>query len=83
MNDNISDVDLKNNILTAFKVEPSVRNSDIDVLVKDGTVTLHGFSPSYWDKSSAVHAAKRVAGVNAINDDIQIKLPDSRIDKSV
>ncbi len=74
---NKSDVDLKNDILSELKYEPDVAISDIGVLVKDGTVTLNGFTSSYWEKWSAVHAAKRVAGVNAIADDIQVKLPGS------
>ncbi|MDR3691791.1 MAG: BON domain-containing protein [Fimbriimonas sp.] len=73
----ITDVDLKNDILSELKYEPSVKTSDIGVLVKDGTVTLNGFVTSYWEKSHAVRAAKRVVGVNAIADDIQVKLPGS------
>ena len=54
-----------------------MKTSDIGVLVKDGTVTLNGFTSSYWEKANAVRAAKRVVGVNAIADDIQVKLPGS------
>ena len=77
MNKNVSDVDLKNDILSELKYEPSVKTSDIGVLVKDGTVTLNGYTSSYWEKSHAIRAAKRVVGVNAIADEIQIKLPGS------
>ncbi|MGA2557222.1 MAG: BON domain-containing protein [Verrucomicrobiota bacterium] len=52
--------------------------TDIGVLVKDGAVTLNGFATSYGEKWDAVRAAKRVGGVRAIADDIQVKLPDSR-----
>jgi len=77
MNHNVSDVSLKNDILSELKYDPSVTTSDIGVLVKDGVVTLNGFTSSYWEKYSAVRAAKRVVGVNAIADDIRIKLPGS------
>ncbi len=77
INKSISDADLKNDILSELKYEPSVKATDIGVLVKDGTVTLNGFASSYWEKTCAVRAAKRVVGVNAIADDIKIKLPGS------
>jgi len=52
--------------------------TDIGVLVKDGTVTLNGYATSYGEKWDAVRLAKRVGGVKAIADDLQVKLPDSR-----
>ena len=72
-----SDTELKTDVLTELKYEPAVNVADIGVLVKDGTVTLNGFATSYGEKWNAVHAAKRVSGVNAIADDIVVKLPDS------
>jgi VCBS repeat-containing protein len=54
-----------------------VEVTDIGVLVKDGAVTLNGFVTSYGEKWDAVRATKRVAGVNAIADDIEVKLRDS------
>ena len=76
-NKSVSDADLKNNILSELKFDPSVKATDIGVVVKDGTVTLNGSVTSYWEKSSAVRAAKRVVGVSAIADEIQIKFPGS------
>ena len=71
-----SDEELKNNILSELKFEPNVRTNDIGVLVDHGTVTLNGFANSYSEKWDAVRATKRVAGVNALADDIQVKLLD-------
>jgi osmotically-inducible protein OsmY len=73
----MSDTDIKANILSELKYEPSVKTSDIGVLVKNGTVTLNGNATSYWEKLNAIRAAQRVAGVNGIADDIQVKLPNS------
>ena len=53
-----------------------MRSTDIGVLVNHGTVTLNGFATSYSEKWDAVRATKRVAGVNALADDIQVKLLD-------
>ena len=77
LNHNVTDVDLKNDILSELKYEPSVHSNEIGVIVKDGTVTLNGFTSTYWEKYSAVRAAKRVVGVNAIADDIEVRLPGS------
>ena len=72
-----SDIELKTDVLTELKYEPAVNVADIGVLVHNGTVTLNGFATSYGEKWNAVHAAKRVSGVNAIADDIVIRLPNS------
>lgn len=73
-----SDRELKTDVLSELKYEPSVRVTDIGVLVKDGTVTLNGSTTTYGEKSEAVRAVKRVAGVKAIADDIEVKLLGSR-----
>ena len=80
-----SDADLKSDILSELKFEPNVRTTDIGVLVDHGTVTLNGFATSYSEKWDAVRATKRVAGVNALADDIKVKLLDgySRTDGDI
>jgi len=72
-----TDTEIKSDVLAELKYEPSVKVTDIGVLVKDGTVTLNGFATNYGEKWQAVTAAKRVAGVRAIADDIKVKLWDS------
>jgi osmotically-inducible protein OsmY len=72
-----TDTELKTDVLSELKYEPSVKVADIGVLVKDGTVTLNGYTTSYVEKNEAVRAAKRVAGVKAIADDIEVNLPGS------
>jgi len=74
-----TDVDLQTNLLAELKYEPSIKVTDIGVLVKDGTVTLNGYATSSNEKWQAVQATRRVAGVNAIADDIVIKLPSSSL----
>jgi BON domain len=72
-----TDATLKIDVLAELKYEPSVKVTDIGVLVKDGTVTLNGYATSYGEKWEAVRAVKRVTGVKAIADDIEVKLPSS------
>lgn len=72
-----SDTEIQNDVLAELKYEPSVRITDIGVLVRGGVVTLNGYAISYREKRDAVKAAKRVAGVKAIADDIEVRLPGS------
>ena len=71
-----TDADIKTDVLSELKYEPSVKATDIGVLVKDGSVTLNGNVANYFEKWDAVRAAKRVAGVRAIADEIEVKLLD-------
>lgn len=72
-----SDKEIKNDVLSELKYEPRVKTTDIGVLVKDGVVTLEGFTASYGEKWEAVRATKRVSGVRAVADDIKVKLAGS------
>ena len=72
-----SDEELKVDVLAELEFDPSVKVSDIGVLVKHGTVTLNGYATSYGERFAAVRSAKRVAGVKGIADDIEVKLADS------
>ena len=72
-----TDAQLKTDVLAELKYEPSVKVTDIGILVKNGVVTLNGYAPSYSEKYGAVRVVKRIAGVKAIADDIEIKLPHS------
>jgi osmotically-inducible protein OsmY len=74
-----SDKEIKTQVLAELNYEPSVKSTDIGVLVKNATVTLTGYASSYGEKSDVVRAAKRVAGVNGIADDIEVKLPDAHL----
>ena len=74
-----TDTEIKTLVLSELAYEPRIKSTDIGVLVKDGTVTLVGSAMSYGEKSDAVRAAKRVAGVNGIADDIEVKLPDAHM----
>jgi len=71
-----TDTDLKMDVLAELEFEPSVDITDLGVLVKDGVVTLNGRASNYAEKLNAVRATKRVAGVLAIADDIEVNLPE-------
>jgi osmotically-inducible protein OsmY len=73
---NKSDLELKTDVLAELKYEPSVKVTDIGVQVKEGVVTLNGNVTNYTEKWNAVRATKRVAGVRAVADDIQVQLSE-------
>jgi osmotically-inducible protein OsmY len=74
-----NDSDLQRDVMDELAWEPSVNAAHIGVSVKDGIVTLTGHVPSYAEKYAAEDAAKRVHGVKAIVNELDVKLPsDSR-----
>ena len=72
-----TDAELKKDVLSELDYQPSVKATDIGVLVHDGTVTLNGYVGSYNEKWEATQAMKRVIGVKAIANEIEVKLPTS------
>jgi osmotically-inducible protein OsmY len=73
----VTDSELQRDVLDELKWEPSVDAAHIGVAVKDGVVTLSGHVPSYAEKYAAERAAKRVHGVRAVANEIEVKLPGS------
>jgi osmotically-inducible protein OsmY len=69
------DSDIKRDVEEELRWDPDVDETDIGVAVKDGVVTLAGFARSFADRWQAEAAAKRVAGVVGVVNDIQIRLP--------
>jgi osmotically-inducible protein OsmY len=72
-----SDTDIHKDIVAEFHWEPSLRDDDIAVAVRDGVVTLAGFADSYADKWKAERIASKIQGVKAIANNIEIKLPSA------
>ena len=70
-----TDNDIHNDVVAELRWEPSLRDDDIAVAVRDGVVTLAGFVDSYSEKWRAERVASNVRGVRAIANDIQVKLP--------
>src|SRR5690242_12315979 len=68
----ISDHKLRQDVIDELDFEPSVDAAHIGVGVHDGVVTLTGFVASYADKVAAERAARRVFGVKAIAQEIEL-----------
>ena len=80
-----SDSEIERDVREELKWDPDLNADDIAVSVKNGVVTLAGFVPSYSDRLEAEAAAKRVAGVLAVANDLEVRLPaiDQRPDPDI
>ncbi len=72
-----TDTGLQRAVLAELVWEPSVNAAHIGVSVKNGVVTLSGHVESYLEKLAAERTAKRVQGVRAVANELEVKLPDS------
>lgn len=76
---------LQHNVLAELEWDPSVDATKIAVTTDGGVVTLTGHVSSYPDKWAAERIAKRVHGVKAIANDLEVQLPldDKRNDTEI
>ncbi|GJD32229.1 hypothetical protein PMNALOAF_3497 [Methylobacterium adhaesivum] len=74
----MTDKDLRRDVLDELDFDPSLDAADIGVAVSDGVVTLTGHVGSYAEKIEAERAVKRVKGVRAIAQEIQVRLPEAK-----
>jgi osmotically-inducible protein OsmY len=70
------DSDIKRDVEYELHWDADIDATDIGVAVKDKVVTLAGIVRSYAHKLAAERDAKRVVGVLAVANDIEVKLPD-------
>ena len=77
------DSDIEKNVKEELKWSPGLSTNDIAVSVKSGVVSLTGFTHSYADKYDAERAAKRVAGVVGVANDIEVRLREERADPEI
>jgi osmotically-inducible protein OsmY len=69
------DSELQQAILAEFEWEPSVTSGHIGVTANAGVVTLSGHVDSYASKLAAETAARKVKGVKAVAEEIEVRLP--------
>jgi osmotically-inducible protein OsmY len=71
-----SDSDIRRDVEDELRWDPDIDATDIAVNVHNGVVTLTGFVRGYVQKYQAEADAKRVAGVVAVANDLEVRLPD-------
>ncbi|MBC7669468.1 MAG: BON domain-containing protein [Gemmatimonadaceae bacterium] len=69
-----TDTLLKESVLAELLWEPSVSAAHIGVTARDGVISLMGHVKTFAEKHAAEAAARRVKGVKAIADEIEVKL---------
>jgi len=74
----MSDLQLRKDVLDELEYEPSVNAAHIGVAVDKGIVTLSGHAASYAEKITAVAVVRRVKGVRAIADEVEVRYPSDK-----
>ena len=69
------DLQLQKMVIDELEFEPSVKAAHIGVSARDGVVTLSGHVESYAEKFAAERAARRIKGVKAIAQELEVQLP--------
>jgi osmotically-inducible protein OsmY len=69
------DSQLQQAVLAELNWEPSVTAANIGVTAKSGVVALTGHVGSYVEKYAAETAARRVKGVKAVAEELEVRLP--------
>lgn len=67
------DSDLQREVQSELFACPDVDETDIAVKVTAGTVTLTGYAHSFFDKFAAEDAVKRVRGVTAVANAVEVR----------
>ena len=80
-----TDSEIKRDVEDELKYDADIESSDIGVSVKNGVVSLTGFVRSYSQKLQAEMDAKRISGVMAVANDLEVRLAsaDSRPDPEI
>jgi osmotically-inducible protein OsmY len=74
----MGEVQLPQDVLDELEYEPSLNAAHIGVAANKGVITLTGHVSSYAQKQAAIAAARRIKGVRAIADEIQVRYPSDR-----
>ena len=74
-----TDLQVQDDVLAELRWQPGIDPANIGVRVKDGIVTLTGSVSSFTERYQAEEATKRVHGVRAVVNDIEVRLPGSSV----
>lgn len=70
-----TDIELRRNVIEELEWEPSIDAAQIGVTARAGIVTLTGTVKNYTEKMAAERVTKRLQGIKAIANDIEVRLP--------
>jgi hypothetical protein len=72
----MTDDQLQLDVTAELSWDPKVDGAAIAASVDSGTITLRGTVGSLREKHEAKKAAERVYGVTAVNNELQVRIPD-------
>jgi osmotically-inducible protein OsmY len=75
MEGNMTDSQLRQHVIDELEFDPSLDAAHIGVAVDNNVVSLTGHVGSYAEKVAAIAAARRVRGVHAIAENIEVRYP--------
>ena len=78
-----ADVRVRDAVMRQLDWDPEVDGSAVGVAARSGSVTLSGFIDTYAGKLAAERAAKRVHGVRAVANEIDVRLRLERTDADI
>jgi osmotically-inducible protein OsmY len=70
-----NDIELRKDVLEELEWDPAIDARHIGVTVDKGIIGLTGHVSSYAEKTNAERIAKRVIGVEAVANDLEVKIP--------
>ena len=71
----MNDLELRRDILDELEFQPHIDAAAIGVAVENGVVCLTGHVRTYAEKIAAERAVKRVKGVQAVAEEIEVRIP--------
>ncbi len=69
-----TDLEIQRDVMEELLWSPLLKSSEIGVAVKNGIVTLSGMVDTYAKKIEAENSTKKVEGVKAVAEDIEVKI---------
>jgi osmotically-inducible protein OsmY len=75
----MSDMQLQQDIIDELEFDPAIHATHIGISVADGVVTLSGYVDTFSQKTTVEAAVKRVRGVRAVAQEIEVRLPGHKM----
>lgn len=74
----MNDLQLKQAVLDELEFDPALDAAHVGVFVHDHVVTLTGYVSDFVQKHAAEQAVRRVRGVRAVAQDLEVRLPQDK-----
>ncbi len=79
----VLDQRLRDSVMHQLAADPQVDATLVGVSAQEGVVTLSGYVDSYAEKLAAERSCRRVYGVRALANELEVRLSSERIDPEI